>query len=198
MKSPLTTIRPIIEYLFDATIALLLLIPSLPICLWIAWKLRRNGTKPILFIQTRIGQGGKHFKIIKFRTMYLEATKNGPFICTSYNDPRITEFGKFLRSKKLDELPQLINILLGNMRFVGPRPEIPFYHLQNSKNIPNWVRRVEVKPGITGFAQIHPTVSHDPSQKIVEDIRYIDNRSLLVDIKIMLATALGWVKGRIG
>jgi lipopolysaccharide/colanic/teichoic acid biosynthesis glycosyltransferase len=187
-----------LEYIFDALLAALLLVILSPLMLVIAWRLARSGTSPVFFVQTRVGRNGKNFKIIKFRTMRNDATKDGPFICTSYEDPRITEYGKFLRQKKLDELPQLLNVLMGDMRFVGPRPEIPHFHEQNLKNIPNWEQRITVKPGITGFAQIHPIISHNPAEKIVEDLKYIQNKSFLLDLQIMFDTFRKWLSGRVG
>ena len=196
--SLLKTIKDALEYLFDALLAGLLLILLFPLMLLIAWRLVRSGTRPVFFVQTRVGKGGKPFKIIKFRTMRNDATKDGPFICTSYEDPRITEYGRYLRQKKLDELPQLLNVLMGQMRFVGPRPEIPHFHELNLKTIPNWEQRIRVKPGITGFAQIHPIISHNPAEKIVEDLKYIQNKSFLLDLQIMFDTFRKWLSGRVG
>lgn len=128
--------------------------------------------------------------------MLPEHSKGEPFICQSYEDPRITKFGKYLRRSKLDELPQLINIILGQMNFVGPRPDVPFFHEKNLHEISDWGKRLEVKPGITGLAQLHPTITHNPAEKIVEDLKYIHTKSILLDLKLMFETASAWLKGR--
>ena len=143
----------------------------------------------IVYSQQRVGLGGNVFKIFKFRTMYLDAEKDGPFICDSYEDKRITSLGRFLRRSKLDELPQLINIIRGEMTFVGPRPERPNFHIEFSC-IPGWERRITVKPGITGLAQVDDKISHAPSEKIKLDLKYIDNKSFFLNLKILARTAL--------
>lgn len=119
----------------------------------------------------------------------------GSFICTTYEDPRITEFGKWLRKNKLDELPQLINIIKGDMNFVGPRPEVPHFHKLNANNIAGWEERLAVKPGITGLAQIDPVVSHDPEEKILLDIEYIAKKSFFYDLFLIFKTGILWLKG---
>ena len=128
--------------------------------------------------------------------MSVEVSQDKPFICQSYEDPRITQFGQFLRRKKLDELPQLINIIKGDMNFVGPRPEIPYFHEINSKTIVNWQQRISVKPGITGLAQLHSKITHDPAEKIIEDLKYIEQRSFILDIKLIWETGTAWLGGR--
>lgn len=172
---------------FIALVGLVVLCPLLA-GLTIALKLQGLGS--VFYGQTRVGLGGKLFTIYKFRTMYVNAESTGPFICTTYKDERITPFGRFLRKSKLDELPQLINVLKGEMSLIGPRPERPHFHKQHLKNIPGWSKRVEVKPGLTGLAQISAVISHDPEQKIVADLAYNQRRSLRSDIALIVMTAI--------
>ena len=184
-------------YTFNLLMALVLFVLFLPFIVFIYLKLRKTGEKKPIFKQIRIGKNEKEFIIYKFKTMIDDANKEGPFICSNYEDPRITEFGKYLRRKKLDELPQLINIIRGDMNFVGPRPEIPYFHKINSEKIANWKERVSVKPGITGPAQLSTKVSHNPNEKIIEDLVYIKNRTFFLDLKFIYLTAYYFFKGRI-
>jgi lipopolysaccharide/colanic/teichoic acid biosynthesis glycosyltransferase len=179
--------------IWNFTLAILLLIPLFPLMIIIYLVLLFNKTGNPIFKQVRVGKNGRHFVIYKFQTMYEGVTNSGPFICESYTDNRITPIGQFLRRKKLDEIPQLLNILKGDMNFVGPRPEIPHFHHENCLNIPNWAQRLTVKPGITGPAQIHPRVSHNPAEKIILDLDYIQNRSWKLDLKIIWLTGYSWL-----
>jgi lipopolysaccharide/colanic/teichoic acid biosynthesis glycosyltransferase len=175
---------------FISTVGLLTLSPLLAA---VALLIKIDDSGPIFFRQERLGKDGKLFKIFKFRTMRTDAEKNGPFICESYEDNRITGLGKFLRKSKLDELPQLINVILGEMSLIGPRPERPHFHSKNQW-IPNWNRRLDVKPGITGLAQISKYISHNPEQKIHADLFYSSNRSLKSDIILLVMTVIPWLK----
>lgn len=192
LKSDLPVSNSILDTLLFEIIsrlsALLLLALCSPILLAIALAIRLLEGGPAIYTQKRVGRYGKIFTIYKFRTMRKDAEDDGPFICTTYDDERITPFGRFLRKSKLDELPQLINVLRGEMAFVGPRPERPVFH-QKNRVIPNWEKRLLVKPGITGIAQISPMISHDPAEKIQADLEYIKNRSLILNAKILLKTA---------
>ncbi len=179
--------------IWNISLAILLLIIFSPALLAVYLVLLSTGIKNPIFKQIRVGKDGKHFVIYKFQTMYDGVTNSGPFICESYTDNRITPIGQFLRRKKLDELPQLFNIIKGEMNFVGPRPEIPHFHHENSLKINNWVERLAVNPGITGPAQIHPRVSHNPAEKIILDLEYIQNRSLGLDLQIMWQTGYSWL-----
>lgn len=182
---------------WNPTLAFLLLILFSPVMLVVYCLLLLTKIKNPIFSQVRVGRNGKHFVIYKFQTMYDGATDSGPFICKTYTDSRITPMGQFLRRKKLDELPQLMNVLKGDMNFVGPRPEIPHFHHENLLNIPHWADRLAVKPGITGPAQIHPRVSHNPEEKIVLDLEYIKNRNFLLDLKIIYRTAFGLLANKL-
>lgn len=145
---------------------------------------------PILFEQIRLGKNGRPFRAIKFRTMLCDAEKHGP-AWAQRNDPRVTRIGRFLRKTRLDEIPQLWNILKGEMSFVGPRPERPEFVVELAKTIPFYRERMLVKPGLTGWAQInfpYGASAADAAAKLQYDLYYIKNRSLVLDLAIILRT----------
>jgi lipopolysaccharide/colanic/teichoic acid biosynthesis glycosyltransferase len=145
----------------------------------------------IFYKQDRCGTGGKVFKIYKFRTMKSDAEKlTGP-VWSQKDDPRITRVGRFLRRVRLDELPQMINVLKGEMSLVGPRPERPFFVEKLAVEIPYYKRRLKVKPGITGWAQVkhkYDESIEDVKIKLRYDLFYIENMSLRMDLKILIRT----------
>ncbi|MEK7564645.1 MAG: sugar transferase [Patescibacteria group bacterium] len=156
----------------------------------IVFLIKIEGGGPIFYRQLRVGQKGSNFNLIKFRTMRTDAEKNGAQ-WTIENDKRITRVGKFLRKTRLDELPQLINILKGEMSFVGPRAERPEFHKLLVKEIPFYDRRYLVKPGLTGWAQINYTYGssvEDTKEKLSYDFYYLKNRSMVFDVGIILKT----------
>lgn len=171
--------------------AILLLILFLPVMLIVALAIKLTMKGSVFYTQDRVGKNGVHFSIIKFRTMIENAeAESGPKLC-SKNDPRVTRLGKFLRASHLDELPQLINVLKGDMSFVGPRPERPVFVETFEKEIDGYSRRKEVKPGITGLAQICLPYDATANEKIVYDVYYIENQySLLFNLIISYYTAL--------
>lgn len=141
--------------------------------------------RPIFFKQNRIGKKGKVFEVYKFRTMVRDAElKTGP-VWASANDPRITKFGRILRSTALDELPQVINIFKGDMSFVGPRAERPELHQQFASRIKDFDLRLTVKPGLTGIAQISGAYNMQPEDKLKHDLEYIRDMSPLKDFKLI-------------
>ncbi len=142
---------------------------------------------PAIFSQERLGLNGKPFTIYKFRTMILDAEANGPKWADK-NDERCTRFGKFLRHSRLDELPQIINIFLGDMSFVGPRPERKYFYDQFEEYINGFHYRLSVKPGLTGLAQVNGGYELKPEEKILYDLEYINHMSLLLDFKCMIKT----------
>lgn len=178
----------LIKRLFDVLIALFGLIVSAPIMVLIALVIKLSSPGPALYVQERVGLGGKPFLLYKFRTMIKDAEKDtGPVLATS-DDPRITPVGRFLRLTRLDELPQLWNILKGDMSLVGPRPERPVFVQKYVEEIPAYKYRHYVKPGLTGLAQVagkYATRTHD---KLRYDLLYIRNLSLFQDLKIILRT----------
>ncbi len=142
---------------------------------------------PIIFRQERLGKNGIPFVLYKFRSMYLDAEANGPQWAKE-NDARCTRVGLFLRKSHLDELPQLFNILKGEMSFVGPRPERSYYYDQFEKDIPDFRNRLAVTPGLTGLAQVNGGYDLGPKEKLVYDMAYIEKRSIGMDIYCLLKT----------
>ena len=176
--------------LFDVVFAAVALVVTLPLLLAIAALVRLSGPGPVLFRQVRSGEGGKPFVIVKFRTM-VENAEAGEPVWASENDPRVTRVGRILRKSRLDELPQLWNVLRGDMSVVGPRPERPEYHDLLRKEVPYWSRRHLIKPGITGWAQIHLAYADDVSgaaSKLAYDLYYLKHRSLSLDFVILFRT----------
>lgn len=177
---------------------LIILIISLPIWPLLALAVRCSGRGPIIFTQNRIGKNGRHFTIYKFRSMRVD---NNDFSATAKNDQRITTIGNFLRTSRLDEIPQLINILKGDMSFIGPRPERPELSAELEKQIPFYNTRLLIKPGLTGWDQIsgeyHSPSPADTLKKLQNDLYYIKHRSLYLDVTIFLKT-IATVIGRKG
>ncbi len=170
--------------------ALILSIILLPVMAVIAFLIKITSRGPIIFTQTRLGKDEKEFTIYKFRTMDIDAEKEGPK-WADYNDRRATRIGKILRRSHLDEVPQLYNILKGELSFVGPRPERPEFVAKLRKELPYYDLRHLTKPGITGWAQInyrYASSAADAYQKLQYDIYYIKNNSLLLDVLILLKT----------
>lgn len=162
---------------------LILAIPMLIIALLVTLD---SPGSPI-FKQERLGLHGKPFMIYKFRSMRLDAEVNGPKWADK-EDKRCTRFGAFLRKTRLDELPQLWNILVGDMSFVGPRPERQYFYEQFEKYIVGFSNRLVVTPGLTGYAQVNGGYELEPEEKIVYDMEYIEKRSVLMDIKCLAKT----------
>jgi lipopolysaccharide/colanic/teichoic acid biosynthesis glycosyltransferase len=174
--------------LFDLAVASVLILASSPVMLilFIINPLLSRG--PAIYKQTRIGKDGVSFSIYKFRSMVHDAeVHTGPVLSKS-DDNRVTTFGKFLRSTHMDELPQLFNVIMGDMSLVGPRPERPFFVDQYMKSVENYHIRMSVKPGMTGLAQINESYNVSVEKKLYWDIKYIRQHSLLLDIKIILIT----------
>lgn len=177
---------------FDFIFAVVFGVIALILFPFISAGIKLSSRGPILFKQSRIGQMGKQFEIIKFRTMVADAEKETGAVWAQENDPRVTKFGKFLRKTRLDELPQLWNILKGEMSFVGPRAERPEFHEKLKKEIPFYEERYLTKPGLTGWAQIqyHYGASvKDAAEKLQYDLFYIKHRSLTLDLSVILKTA---------
>lgn len=168
--------------IFDLSVAILVLLFLAPAFLFIAWKIRQKMGAPVLFRQVRPGLDGKPFQMIKFRTMKDAVDLAGNPLPDS---DRLTPFGQFLRSSSLDELPELWNVLKGDMSLVGPRPLLIEYLPLYS---PEQYRRHEVRPGVTGWAQINGRNSLSWDEKFKLDVWYVDNRSLWLDIKILFLT----------
>jgi exopolysaccharide biosynthesis polyprenyl glycosylphosphotransferase len=171
--------------LFGATVGLIVLSPFL---LFVALLIKLDSPGPVFYAQERMGLDGKPFWCIKFRSMCQDAEKDGPG-WTTEDDPRRTKLGELLRRTNLDEFPQLINVLLGQMSLVGPRPERPIYVEQFRRSIPRYMERHREKAGITGWAQINGLRGDTSiSERLKYDLWYIENWSLWLDIKILLRT----------
>ena len=173
----------LIKRLFDVIFAIVLLPLILPFSIFISLIIIKNSSGPILFKQKRIGLNCKKFIIYKFRTMYINPKRNEKQ--TLLGDPNIIEGGNFLRRFKLDELPQIINILKGNMSFVGPRPCLE----STLKDTPKWAKkRFNLKPGLTGLSQVNGNIKLNWSERWKIDIKYVNNFSFFLDLKIILKT----------
>ena len=175
---------------FEKTMALILLIAALPVMAIAAVIVRLTSPGPILYRQVRVGENGAHFEVMKFRSMGVDAEKNGA-VWAQQNDPRVTTWGKIMRKTRIDELPQIFNILRGDMSFVGPRPERPEFVEQLVQEIPHYDQRHLVKPGLTGWAQVafrYGGSIEDTAEKLRYDLYYIKNTGLSFDFLIILST----------
>ncbi len=175
------------------------MIVSSPIMILAATLVKLTSKGPALYQQTRVGKQGKNFKVLKFRSMFIDAEERTGPVWASKNDPRITRLGYYLRKFRIDELPQFWNVLRGDMSFVGPRPERPEFVQALSEKIPFYQQRHCVKPGITGWAQINHKYGdtiEDTITKLEYDLYYIKNISFSLDIYIILNTLKTVILGR--
>ena len=185
-------LRNHLDWLFNAIMAVVLFIITWPVMLItiILMKFDEGLRAPVFYLQERVGIDGEPFDIIKFRSMRLDAEKFGARMA-SKNDPRITKIGNFLRKYRIDELPQMYNVIRGDMGFVGPRPERPEFVQSLIKNIPYYNERHNVKPGLTGWAQLkypYGATAEDSFEKLKYDLYYIKYRSFLLDLLILVRT----------
>lgn len=181
----------VIKGVMDRVLSLVGLLLFLPFGLVIALLIRLESPGPVFYSQERVGLNGRPFKILKFRSMVADAEKGLSPQWASQNDPRITRIGAFLRKTRLDEVPQLINILKGEMSFVGPRPERPFFVAELEKAIPFYSLRHVTKPGLSGWAQIryrYGATVEDAARKLEYDLYYIKNLSIFLDLMIFMET----------
>ncbi|MDO4550099.1 MAG: sugar transferase [Planctomycetia bacterium] len=177
----------------DRFFAILLLIPGLPIMAVVATLLILTSDGPILYCQRRVGIRGKVFPLMKFRTMIRDAEKKTGPVWTSVNDPRITKLGKLLRPTHLDELPQLFNVLMGQMALIGPRPERPEFTCHLEREIPGYSNRSLIIPGVTGLAQVNLPPDSDLEsvrRKLTLDLEYIQTANFKLDFQLFLCTFL--------
>ena len=186
---PMTTWNRIVKRLFDIFFTIIGLIIALPIMIVVAIAIKLTSQGPIFYIQERVGLDGVSFPLIKFRSMRSDAeTRTGP-VRNKKDDNRATLTGKILRRTSLDELPQLFNVIVGQMSIVGPRPERPFFVEQFKNNVPKYLERHRVKTGMTGWAQVNGLRGDVPIEERTKfDIYYVENWSLVFDIKIILKT----------
>jgi len=183
-----TTEQIIMKRCLDIAVALIATIGLAPLFLLVAIAIKIDSPGPIFFRQLRVGEREQEFVIYKFRTMFIDAEKQtGPVLAT-VNDPRITRVGRFIRATRIDELPQLFNVIIGNMSIVGPRPERLFFVEKLKKELPEYIHRSNVKPGITGMAQVYGKYSTTPYSKLVYDLIYIQHCNVVTDLALMLKT----------
>ena len=164
----------------------------IPVMIWL------EDRSPIFYRQKRVGKNGEIFTVLKFRTMFVAQSQadGDPTIPTVQNDPRVTRVGKLLRKTALDELPQILSILKGDMSFVGPRPMPVDLHDEFLRIGPEAVRRIEVRPGLTGFAQVYGSYDSSLEQKLRLDLSYISEMSLLTDVKLLFLSVWNTMAGR--
>jgi exopolysaccharide biosynthesis polyprenyl glycosylphosphotransferase len=187
LRKQFVLVKEFVDRLF-AVVGLLLFVPLFPI---IAVLIKLTSRGPVLFKQQRVGRHGRVFEIIKLRTMVYDAEESTGPIWAKLNDPRITPVGRFLRMTHLDEVPQLFNVIKGDMSLVGPRPERPVFVDRFRSQIPNYSERLRVKPGITGLAQVchkYDETLRDVKRKVAYDLLYIQRMCLMVDLAIMFMT----------
>jgi exopolysaccharide biosynthesis polyprenyl glycosylphosphotransferase len=180
-----------IKRILDIAITLFLIIFTFPLLAFSALAIKITSPGPIFYLQKRMGINAKRFTIAKLRTMYVESEKNGLPRWAEKNDKRITPVGKWLRLFRIDELPQLFNVLRNEMSLIGPRPERPYFYSKLIKTIPFYAERLMVKPGLTGWAQInfrYAATEKDSEEKLLYDLYYIQNMSLALDALIAFKT----------
>ncbi len=176
---------------FDVLVGTLLLVFTLPICVVTALAVKLDSPGPIFYRQERVGRQGRRFQILKFRSMARDAEKEGRPIWAQKHDSRVTRVGKFIRLARIDEIPQVLNVLAGEMSFVGPRPERPQFVEELTKNIPFYDVRHQLKPGITGWAQVnlpYGASDDDARAKLAYDLYYVKNWNLFLDMVILVQT----------
>ncbi|RXW62740.1 sugar transferase [Enterococcus faecium] len=180
-------ISSLMKRVFDIVFSLIGLMPAIPIILVTSIVIILENPGNPFYLQKRLGLLGKEFKVIKLRSMCLDAEKNGAQWADK-NDSRITRVGQFIRKTRIDELPQLVNVLIGDMSIIGPRPERKIFVDEFVKELPNFPKRMEVKPGLTGWAQINGGYDITPEEKLNLDLYYIKKKSIMMDVAILLKT----------
>jgi sugar transferase (PEP-CTERM system associated) len=187
--APKTPLTDTFRRTLDVGLSLMGLILSAPLMGFSALSIKLDSTGPVLFRQERVGKDGKVFALYKFRSMCIDAEQRTGPVWASEDDPRVTRVGRLLRKIRLDETPQMFNVLFGDMSFIGPRPERPVFVDQLKEQIPRYVLRFAVKPGITGWAQVkysYGSTVEDALEKLQYDLHYIKNRSIFLDLLILL------------
>ena len=183
-----TLIQLALKRAMDIILCLIAMIPGAPIMAVVALAIKLEDHGPVFYKQTRVTRDEKHFEILKFRSMIVDAEKAGKSIPATDHDPRITKVGRIIRATRIDELPQILNILKGDMSIVGPRPERVEHHEQYCAEIPEFRFRTKVKGGLTGYAQIVGKYNTSAYDKLRLDLMYIENYSVILDLKLILMT----------
>lgn len=176
-----------LKRLLDLILASIGLIIAIPVILISALLIVMETPGSPFYVQQRVGKNGKYFDLIKLRSMTIDAEKNGAVWATA-NDPRVTKVGAFIRKTRIDELPQLISVLKGDMSIIGPRPERPYFTAKFDEEIRGFSNRLVVKPGLTGLAQVNGGYDISPKEKLAYDLEYISNLTLKLELKIMVKT----------
>jgi exopolysaccharide biosynthesis polyprenyl glycosylphosphotransferase len=176
--------------IMDLLVAGFGLVFAAPLLLLVSILIKLETPGPVFYIQERVGKDGRLFNITKFRSMKTDAEEAGPQWAGKI-DNRVTKVGRILRKTRIDEIPQLLNVLKGEMSMVGPRPERPCFTLQFSKEVPGFMERLRVKPGVTGLAQVNGGYDLSPAEKLEFDRQYIENQGIWLDIKLLIITI--WV-----
>jgi sugar transferase (PEP-CTERM system associated) len=185
---------PVTEFVkrsFDVAVSLMFLLVVLPVMLFTILAIKLESLGPVLYRQARIGYRGREFTMLKFRSMHVDAERDGAPQWARQNDDRVTQVGALIRKVRIDELPQLINVLRGEMSFVGPRPERPYFVERLAKALPFYNARHAVRPGITGWAQVNYPYGasvEDARQKLSHDLYYVKNRGVFLDLVILVQT----------
>ncbi|EGT5475103.1 TPA: sugar transferase [Clostridioides difficile] len=182
-----TVLFDLYQRIMDLVLSIIGLVIGLPLIAIFGILIKIEDKGPITYRQERLGKCGRRFYIYKLRSMRTDAEKFGAQWAEK-DDPRITKVGKFIRKTRIDEIPQLFNILKGDMGLIGPRPERPNFTVQFNEEIPGFINRLAIKPGLTGWAQVNGGYEITPEEKLKEDIYYIKNRSILLDFKILFKT----------
>jgi sugar transferase (PEP-CTERM system associated) len=193
-------LRDTVKRLFDLVVSGAMLAVTLPLMALTGLLIKLESPGPVLYRQERVGQGGRPFTILKFRSMCVDAEKDGKPRWAGQNDSRVTVIGRFIRRTRIDELPQIFNVFFGDMSFVGPRPERPYFVQDLTQKIPYYGVRHTVKPGITGWAQVrypYGATDEDAMHKLQYDLYYVKNHSLFLDLMILFQTVqvVVWGKG---
>ncbi|MFO1362564.1 MAG: TIGR03013 family XrtA/PEP-CTERM system glycosyltransferase [Burkholderiales bacterium] len=184
-------LRAIVKRAFDVVVSAALLAAAAPVMVLAALAVLWESPGPVIYRQTRVGRAGATFELLKFRSMRADAEGDGRPRWATANDDRVTFVGRLLRRTRIDELPQLINVLKGEMSFVGPRPERPYFVAQLGESIPFYALRLSMKPGITGWAQVRHVYTasvEDTAKKLEYDLYYVKNHSLFLDLMILFET----------
>ena len=189
---PFSFIEKSIKTIFEYSIAIILLLFTSPVMIYSIYRIRKDSPGPVLFKQKRVGKDGKEFECIKFRSMHLDAEKNGAQFAIE-DDDRIYPWGKVMRTTRIDELPQLWNVLKGDMHLIGPRPERKVWIEEFEKEIPYYNERHIIKPGLTGWAQVlypYGANAYDAKQKLMYDLYYIKHWSLWLEAQTIWRTIM--------
>lgn len=177
----------IYQRVFDVLLSTIGIMMSIPFIVIFGIAVKLDSPGPVFYTQERVGKGGRRFKVIKLRSMIRDAEKNGAQ-WTEKDDPRVTRVGRFIRKTRIDELPQFINVLRGDMSIIGPRPERPEFVIEFNEHIPGFIERLCVRPGLTGWAQVNGGYEITPEEKLALDLYYIENRNPKLDLLILVKT----------